>query len=250
MITASVPLPVEIAGFGKQSVINARVSERNATIRWYACAMSTESVPLSGRRAEAARNNTRILESAKAVFVANPAAPISAVAEHAGVGISALYRRYPSKEDLLRKLCADGLQIYLNAVEAALDDKGDPWTAFVTFMETIVAANSLALTVKLAGTFTPTEDLYRDSARGQEMNQQLVERTKKAGALREDIDVNDLTFIFEQLSAIKIGDEARSRQLRMRYLALFLQAMHTGGDSPLPGPAPSWQEVAKRWEPE
>src|SRR5882757_5620962 len=102
--------------------------------------MSSESVPMSGRRAEAARNNTRILESARAVFVANPAAPISAVAEHAGVGISALYRRYPSKEDLLRTLCANGLRTYIDAVETALDDQGDPWAAFVTFMERIVEA--------------------------------------------------------------------------------------------------------------
>ena len=212
--------------------------------------MGSESVPLSGRRAEAVRNNTRILESAKAVFVDNPAAPIAAVAEHAGVGISALYRRYPSKEDLLRKLCADGLKIYVDAVERAVDDQGDPWQAFVTFMQTIVDANSLALTVKLAGTFTPTEDLYRDSQRGQQLNQQLVERTKAAGVLREDIDVNDMTFIFEQLTSVKLGDETRTRALRRRYLALFLQAMHTGGgDTPLPGPAPSWQEVAQRWEP-
>src|SRR5215475_3496061 len=119
--------------------------------------------PLSGRRAEAARNDGRILDAARAVFLADPEAPISAVAEHAGVGISALYRRYPSKEDLLRTLCSDGLHLYLEAVEAALDDDGDPWAAFSAFMERIVDANSLALTVKLAGTFTPTEDLYRDS---------------------------------------------------------------------------------------
>ena len=215
--------------------------------------MSSESVPLSGRRAEAVRNNTRILESARAVFVANPAAPISAVAEHAGVGISALYRRYPSKEDLLRTLCADGLKVYIEAVEAALDDRGDPWAAFTTFMERIVAANSLALTVKLAGTFTPTEQLWAESARGQTLNQQLVDRTKAAGVLREDIDVNDLTFIFEQLSAVRIGDEERTRDLRKRYLALFLQAMHAGtvgeAPSPLPGPAPTWQEVGERWVP-
>jgi AcrR family transcriptional regulator len=204
---------------------------------------------MSGRRAEAARNNTRILESARAVFVANPAAPISAVAEHAGVGISALYRRYPSKEDLLRTLCANGLRTYIDAVETALDDQGDPWAAFVTFMERIVEADNLALTVKLAGTFTPTEDLYRESQRGQQLNQRLVERTKAAGALRADIDVNDLTFIFEQLSTVRVDEAARTKALRKRYLELFLQAMHTGGDTPLPGPAPTWQEVAARWEP-
>src|SRR5215211_7459340 len=40
--------------------------------------------PLSGRRAQAARNDERILDAAREVFLADPGAPISAVAEHAG----------------------------------------------------------------------------------------------------------------------------------------------------------------------
>ena len=92
--------------------------------------MSTgDSPPLSGRRAQAVRNDARILDAARAVFVADPGAPISAVAKRAGVGISALYRRYPSKDELLRQLCADGLRRYIAAVEAALTDDGDPWAA-------------------------------------------------------------------------------------------------------------------------
>src|SRR5581483_6965857 len=42
---------------------------------------------LSGRQAEAARNDQRILDSARKVFIADPGAPITAVAKHAGVGI-------------------------------------------------------------------------------------------------------------------------------------------------------------------
>src|SRR5262249_22290945 len=117
------------------------------------------TTPLSGRRAQAARNDRLILEAARAVFVADPAAPISAVAEHAGAGISALYRRYASKEDLLRHLCLDGLHRYTAAVEAAVADEGDPWTAFATFMRRVVDADTHALTLRLAGTFTPTEEL-------------------------------------------------------------------------------------------
>jgi AcrR family transcriptional regulator len=208
------------------------------------------SVPMSGRRAEAARNDGRILDAARAVFVADPKAPISAVAEHAGVGISALYRRYPSKEDLLRTLCADGLRIYLDAVEAAVDDQGDPWQAFARFMERIVDADTQSLTQKLAGTFTPTEELVRDSERGQMLNQQLIERTRKAGALRPDFDVNDLSMIFEQVTAIRLGDEDRTRELRRRYLALFLDALHArDGQAPIPGSPPTWQEIVARWSP-
>jgi AcrR family transcriptional regulator len=208
------------------------------------------STPMSGRRAEAARNDGRILDAARAVFVADPKAPISAVAEHAGVGISALYRRYPSKEDLLRTLCADGLRIYLDAVEAAVDDQGDPWQAFARFMERIVDADTQSLTQKLAGTFTPTEELVRDSKRGQMLNQQLIERTRAAGALRPDFDLNDLSMIFEQLTAVRLGDENRTRELRRRYLALFLDALHArAGQTPIPGSPPTWQEIVARWTP-
>ena len=65
------------------------------------------------RGARRARNDERILAAARAVFVADPSAPIAAVARHAGVGMSALYARYASKEDLLRALCADGLRRYI-----------------------------------------------------------------------------------------------------------------------------------------
>ena len=97
------------------------------------------------------------------VFVADPEAPISKVAQRAGVGISALYRRYASKEDLLRRLCADGLRSYIAAAEDALADEGDPWAAFAEFMRRVVDADTHSLTLRLAGTFTPTDELYRDS---------------------------------------------------------------------------------------
>jgi AcrR family transcriptional regulator len=203
---------------------------------------------MSGRKAEAARNDGRILDAARAVFVADPGSPISAVAERAGVGISALYRRYPSKEDLLRTLCGNGLRAYLDAAEAAVDDPGDPWQAFATFMARVVDADTHSLTRRLAGTFTPTEELLHDAERGQLLNQRLVERTKAAGVLRADFDVNDLSFVFEQLAAVRLGDQARTRELRGRYLALFLKAIHSdAADLPLPGTPPTWQELGARW---
>ena len=209
--------------------------------------MSTASTPMSGRRAEAARNDQRILDAARAVFVADPAAPIAAVAEHAGVGISALYRRYASKEDLLRRLCADGLRTYIAAAEEALADDGDPWEAFARFMRRIVDADTHSLTSRLAGTFTPTEELNRDAAIAQELNERLFERTMASGAIRPDLDVNDLSMAFEQVASVRMGDQARTSQLRHRYLALLLEAMHGPGAAPLPGPPPTWGELVGRW---
>jgi AcrR family transcriptional regulator len=181
------------------------------------------------------------------VFVADPAAPIAAVAEHAGVGISALYRRYASKEELLRRLCADGLRAYIAAAEEALADDGDPWEAFARFMRRIVDADTHSLTSRLAGTFTPTEELNRDAAIAQELNERLLERTVAAGALRSDLDVNDLSMVFEQVAAVRLGDKERTSQLRHRYLALLLEAMHGPAAAPLPGPPPTWEEITGRW---
>jgi AcrR family transcriptional regulator len=203
--------------------------------------------PLSGRRAQAARNDGVILEAARAVFVADPDAPVSAVARRAGVGISALYRRYPSKEELLRKLCGDGLARYIAEVEAALADEGDPWTAFADFMRRAVDADTSSLTLRLAGTFAPTEELYQEAARAQRLNLQLFERTRAAGAIRPDIEPDDVSMIFEQIAAIHLGGEARTRELRQRYLTVALDGLSARPGTPLPGRAPRWEEISTRW---
>lgn len=207
-----------------------------------------EKPPLSGRRAQAARNDHVILDAARAVFVENPDAPISAVAEKAGVGISALYRRYRSKDELLQTLCGNGLDTYIEAAEEADQSTGDPGEAFTHFMERVIEADTHSLTVRLAGTFPPTEHLNRRARYAGELNQRIVDRAKAVGAVRSDLVVGDLGIIFEQLTAVRARDDARTGELRRRYLALFLDAIRHHGP-PLPGPPPAIGEMAWRWEP-
>ncbi|MFJ2032703.1 TetR/AcrR family transcriptional regulator [Streptosporangium sp. NPDC087985] len=208
---------------------------------------TSTTAPMNGRRAQAARNDQVILDAARAVFVADPGAPISAVAERAGVGISALYRRYASKEELLRKLCSDGLKIYIGEAEAALADGGDPWHAFAGFMRRVVDADVHSLTINLAGTFTPDEDLHRDSAHASELAERVFDRAVQAGVLRPGLDVADIAMIFEQLAAVHLGDGERTAQVRHRYLVLMLDALHLTSAPSLPGPPPSAEEIALRW---
>ena len=203
--------------------------------------------PLSGRRAEAARNDRRILEAAREVFVADLGAPIAAVATRAGVGISALYRRYGSKEELLRRLCAEGQRQYIAEAEAALAEE-DPWAAFTTFMRRIVNADTHSLVLRLAGTFAPTDEMYRNGRRAEDLSVQLFERTRAAGAIRTDVEAVDIALLVEQLAAVRVADEERTRQLRHRYLALVLDALHAPSGSQLAGPPPSWEEIGRRWE--
>jgi AcrR family transcriptional regulator len=207
----------------------------------------TSKVSLSGRRAEAARNDQRILDAARAVFIADPGAPIAAVAAQAGVGISALYRRYKSKEDLLQRLCLDGLQRYIAEAEAALADEGDAWTAFTRFMRRCLDAGTNALTLRFAGTFTASADLQDVGRTAFAITQRLLDRTKAAGALRPEIEVGDISLVFEQLQAIQVGDEHRTSQLRHRYLTLLLDGLQLPLTAPLPGPPPMWEEISGRY---
>jgi len=205
------------------------------------------SPPLSGRRAQAARNDQRILESARAVFADDPGAPIAAVAEHAGVGISALYRRYDSKDHLLQRLAGDGMQRYLERLREALESDAEPWDAFVHFMHRSVDEGASSMTSRLAGTFTVTPELNEQGREIYEGTRHLLDRTKAAGVLRDDIEVGDLSMLFEQFQAIRMADDQRTGVLRRRYLELVLQALHGDATTPLPGPPPDWNEISARY---
>ena len=211
---------------------------------------TSDPAPLSGRRAQAARNDQVILDAAREVFVADPGAPVSAVAEAAGVGMSALYRRYPSKEDLLRRLCRDGLETYTAIAQDCVDDDGDPWEAFATFMRRQVEAGSNALTLKLAGTFTPDEGLFELAEHAGKLNVRLFERTMASGVLRPDVDVADIGLILEQIAAIAFGaTPERNVVLRRRCVELVLDGLRATTRTELPGPTVTDDEFAARWVP-
>jgi hypothetical protein len=53
----------------------------------------------------------------------------------------------------------------------------------------------------------------------------------------------------EQVASVRLGDPARTRQLRHRYLRLLLDGLHSPSPEPLAGPPPTWQEVTGRWDP-
>ena len=202
--------------------------------------------PLSGRRREAARNDVSILDAARAVFLEDPSAPVSAVAARAKVGISALYRRYPSKEDLLRELARDGLVRYMAELEAALADDRDPWLVYADCLTRILDGGSQALAQRLAGTFTPTPELSVLAQQAGALAGEVHRTAQRHQVLREDVDPIDVVFLLEMLSTITLPGPDGGHALRHRYLALVLQALRAPGGGPLPsGPDPA--ALAGRW---
>jgi AcrR family transcriptional regulator len=203
---------------------------------------------MRGRQAEASRNDERVLAAARAVLTAAPGASMADIARRAGVGIGTLYRRYPSKEALVLHLCLDGMRRLEEVTRTALTQlDGDPWEAFAGYMNAALDAGAGALGAALAGTFTPTPELLTAARDLYAAGGELIERVQAAGALRADVTQEDVNLIFEQLRAVRLGDDARSAALQRRYLALVLQARKAPGAAPLPGPPPGWTEIRDRW---
>lgn len=198
--------------------------------------------PTSGRARQAARNDVTILAAAKEVFLADKRAPVAAVADRAGVGISALYRRYAGKEMLLRKLCHDGLLTFIDEAERAAATPDD-WEAFASFVQGVVEADVHSLTVHLAGTFTPTDEMSADAVRADALATTLFERARPQ--MRAEAVPADLTMLLEMCAAVRVPDPVRTTSLRRRYLAMLLDGLRAG--AALPGPAPTSIEINWRW---
>src|SRR3954471_2951439 len=148
---------------------------------------------MSGRQAEASRNDARVLAAARAVLTATPDAPMAAIARRAGVGIGTLYRRYPSKEALVQQLCLDGMRQLEAVARTALGQlEGARWEAFSGFMAASLDAGAGSLGAVLAGTFTPTHELLAAARDLYAAVGKVIERVQAAGALRADVTQEDI----------------------------------------------------------
>ncbi|HLK00161.1 MAG TPA: TetR/AcrR family transcriptional regulator [Streptosporangiaceae bacterium] len=206
--------------------------------------------PMSGRQAEAARNDQRILDSARAVFVRDPGAPITAVAKLAGVGISALYTRFASKDELLRQLCTDGMLTFNARTEQALEQLAsgaDHWQVLSAYMHDLTDADTSSLTLALAGKFAPTPEMFELGARSGVLLQELFGQVRDV--LRPGVVSHDLSRTFELVAAVTAATPERSRELRHRYLTAMLDGLRAADRGDLPGPPPTFQEISDRWQP-
>src|SRR3712207_4546724 len=90
--------------------------------------MTAQPRPL---RADAERNRRRILDAARQVFAEHGlAVGVDAVARAAGVGVGTIYRRFPTKQDLLAAVIEDGVVRLADAVEEIDATTDDNWEAF------------------------------------------------------------------------------------------------------------------------
>jgi AcrR family transcriptional regulator len=202
-----------------------------------------------GRHAEAARNDRLVLDAAREVFTSQGFdAPVSAVAQRAGVGIGSLYRRYGSKTELLQRLCTLAMEQAIEAAQAALA-VSDPWAGLAGYIRDCTGFGSGAL-APLAGSIPVTQTMVATSQRQRELAEALVRRAHQAGVLRPDVTTLDVALLIEQFSrhyaALPATEDANARE---RILAITLDGLCTRGATPLPGHPPDSHAYQARWEP-
>ncbi len=204
---------------------------------------------LGGRKAEASVNDRRVLAAAQDVLTVAPDTPMGEIAARAGVGIGSLYRRFPSKDALVRRLLLDGMDAIMQATREALDRvDADPWDAFGGFLQAATQARAGSLRGLAAS--RPADDALNVAAGEMgSLIEQLLTRAQAAGAVRDDVTANDVGLLFEMLSAVRVGDNARSDALRRRYLQMLLPAFRSPAASQLSEPSASWQEISAAWNP-
>jgi AcrR family transcriptional regulator len=203
-----------------------------------------------GRQAEARRNDLVVLEAARDVFAAQGAdAPISAVAERAGVGMGTLYRRYGSKTELLQRLCVLAMDQALVAADDALA-AGDPWDGLCGYVTACVELRSGALAA-LAGQIETTAEMRGTARRSMERLAEIVARAQAGGRLRADVTALDISWLIEQFSRRPPDrlDPGEERNVRSRLLAIALDGLRARPGQALPGRPPSRRRYVNRWSP-
>lgn len=102
--------------------------------------VATRSTPL---RVDAQRNLEHVLRAAREVFgELGYGAPMEDVARRARVGVGTVYRRFPSKDVLVRRIAEEETARLTEQARTALGQEDDPWSALSRFLRTSVASGA------------------------------------------------------------------------------------------------------------
>ncbi|HEY2691935.1 MAG TPA: helix-turn-helix domain-containing protein [Streptosporangiaceae bacterium] len=189
-------------------------------------------------RADAARNREAVLTAAREVFAEHGlGAPLEEIARRARVGIGTLYRRFPTREQLVSAALIGKISQYAVAAEQALAEP-DPWAGFTGFVRQICAmqAGDRGLADLLLITLAPGEELEAIRDRANRALIRLIDRAKDAGQLRTDMVGEDLLLMLIGNSAIAAAAGRDAPRALPRFVALMLDAFRPRPGAELPRP--------------
>jgi len=189
-------------------------------------------------RADARRNREAIVCAARELFAEKGMdAQMDEIARRATVGVGTLYRHFPAKEDLLDGLIARRFERLTERAVEAVDkaSQGEAWEAFRGYTEwsAEMQAGDRALSEAMA---TRSERMHA-AAVGSGLVTQLellLDHAKRAGALREDLIVEDIPAMVCSIGSVAVAAAEKPGWRWDRVLAIWLDGVRAPGVTELP----------------
>jgi AcrR family transcriptional regulator len=190
----------------------------------------------AGLRVDAERNRERVLAAARAVFARRGLeAGVDEIAREAGVGVGTLYRRFPTKDDLILAIVADAMGVLLEEIDAAARLE-DPWegveTAMLALAESMAADRGFVDAVREHLLTLPPFLSLRERLLG--AWEPLVARGRAAGVLRDDVEPLDLLLLARGVVRMPPDRDDVDPRLWRRYMAVVLDGLRVQGAGELP----------------
>ncbi|MCX4097048.1 TetR/AcrR family transcriptional regulator [Nocardia sp. alder85J] len=182
-------------------------------------------------RADAARNQQRILTAARQLFAERGLdVTLDDVAEAAGVGVGTVYRRYANKQELIAEVFERHVTAMAEAAESA-HAHPDPWAGLVELLE--YACRHIADNRGLGAVMLELPDAME---RFESMRDRVkpavatvIDRAREAGVLRPGIAASDFFAIIGMVESIAAFSRSVNTDVWRRYLAIVLDGIR--GDS-------------------
>ncbi|MER6072659.1 TetR/AcrR family transcriptional regulator [Streptomyces sp. NPDC001852] len=173
-------------------------------------------------RADAQRNEDRLLEAAAAAFAREGAgASVKDIARVAGVGVGTLYRRFPSKELLIEAVYRQEVQ-RLCEVAPHLTATRSPVDALRTWMERFIdfMAAKQGMADALAVVLTDESERLQTRALLADAIAHLLTAAQAESAARPGVDARDVLMALGGISLMAASEEQRDLATRLIDLLL------------------------------
>ncbi|HEX9993998.1 MAG TPA: helix-turn-helix domain-containing protein [Acidimicrobiales bacterium] len=200
-------------------------------------------------RADAVRNREAIVAAARAVFAEHGLdAPLDEIAKRAGTGNATLYRRFPTRVDLVEAVFADRMAEHVAAVEAALDVE-DPWEGFAAYVRSVGAmqASDRGIADLVTMDVSTAPEVERLRSRAFDDLVRLVDRAHAAGVLREDFTTVDVVLLLMANAGLVERAHGITAEASARLVHVLLDGFRASAATPGPlPPSPRRMRFAMR----
>jgi AcrR family transcriptional regulator len=195
----------------------------------------TEARPL---RRDAERNRALLVAAARDAFAADGIeVSVEEIARRAGVGVATLYRRFPTKEELIDAVLEDA---FAEICQAAVDglELEDAWVGFTGFLERVFALQERNRCLKdvIASHRHGRRRLEAARAELRPLVGELITRAQAQGSLRPDFTPEDVPLLFWSSGRVVQMTSDDVPELWRRYLGLLLDGLRASAATPLAHP--------------